>query len=165
MNGRVLVLNQDYQAIAVSSVERAFCLVYLGKAEMVETHPEKKLRSVNASFDFPTVVRLRDYVRVPYRKVSPSRLNIFRRDDFRCAYCGTHKNLTLDHVTPRSQGGKDTWENLVTACQKCNTRKGSRTPEEAGMRMRGRAYRPSYIMYLTKYDSSVDDAWRPYLLY
>lgn len=164
MREKVLVLNQDYQAIGVCSVERAFVLVYLRKAEMVERLAEKVLHSVTREFAFPSIIRLYDYVRVPFRRVSLSRANIFRRDAFQCVYCSSRQHLTLDHVVPRSVGGRDTWENLVTACQSCNTRKGNRTPEEAGMPMNRHPFRPSYIMYLSNFSERVDEAWRPYLM-
>jgi 5-methylcytosine-specific restriction endonuclease McrA len=161
---RVLVLNQDYQAIGVCSVERAFVLVYLEKAEMVQDIPTKSLRSAHRAYRFPSIIRLYEYVRLPYRKVALSRANIFRRDDYQCVYCGARSDLTLDHIVPRSMGGGDTWENLATACQNCNTRKGNRTPEQASMPMRKRIYRPSYIMYLSNYNGTIDDAWNEYLM-
>ena len=136
MKERVLVLNQDFQAVSICTAERAFVLVFLRKAEMVHDMPARVMRSISSQYKFPSIIRLYNYVRVPYRKVSLSRANVFRRDNYTCAYCGTHSDLTIDHINPRSQGGKDTWENLVTACQDCNTRKGNRTPTEARMPMR-----------------------------
>lgn len=164
MKERVLVLNQDYQAISICTAERAFVLVYLRKAEMVKDHDTKHLRSISQVHKFPSIIRLYSYVRVPYRKVALSRANIFRRDGNQCVYCGTGQHLTIDHVKPRSQGGRDTWENLVTACQSCNTQKGSRTPEQAGMQFMRRPFRPSYIMYLSNFSGRVHDTWRPYLM-
>ncbi len=164
MSQNVLVLNQDYQAIAICSVERAFVLVYLRKAELVLSREDRKVRSISRSFPFPSIIRLYRYVHIPYRKVALSRANIFKRDGNQCVYCGTKNDLTVDHVIPRSMGGKDTWENLVTACQTCNTRKGNRTPEMCGMRFLRPPFRPSYIMYLTNFTGSVLDAWRPYLM-
>lgn len=163
MKSKVLVLNQDYQAISVCSAERAFVLLYLKKAELIYDMPGKALRSVSRSFKFPSIIRLYDYVRMPYRHVSLSRANIFRRDNYRCGYCGTTQNLTIDHVMPRSRGGRDTWDNLITACQRCNTEKGNRTPEEAEMPLRYKPFRPSYIMYLSNFTGKIDDNWRPYL--
>jgi 5-methylcytosine-specific restriction endonuclease McrA len=164
MKERVLVLNQDYQAISICTAERAFVLVYLRKAEMVTDFPNRVLRSVSAHHKFPSIIRLYNYVRVPYRRVSLSRTNVFRRDGYQCAYCGTRHDLTIDHIVPRSQGGKDSWENLVTACQDCNTRKGNRTPAEANMKMHRAPFRPSYIMYLSNFTGNVHDDWRPYLM-
>lgn len=164
MKQKVLVLNQDYQALSVCSAERAFVLVYLRKAEMVHSSSKQKMHSITQSYLLPTIIRLYNYVRVPYKKVSLSRANIFRRDDHICQYCGSRYNLTIDHVLPRSKGGKDSWENLVTACQACNARKGDMTPEEAGLKLARQPFRPSYIMYLRDFTGKIEDEWKPYLL-
>lgn len=164
MGSKVLVLNQDYQAISVCSVERAFVLVFLKKAEMVSDAGAYVLRSVAHSFQRPLVIRLMRFVQIPFKKVSLTRQNIFKRDGFRCAYCGSRDDLTLDHLLPRSKGGGDSWHNLVTACQKCNTMKGNRTPEEAEMPLRVKPYRPSFIMYLRDFSGKIHEEWKPFLL-
>lgn len=164
MKQKVLVLNQDYQALSICSAERAFVLVYLRKAELIHASSRQAIHTVTQSYLLPTIIRLFNYVRVPYKKVGLSRGNIFRRDDNRCQYCGIPQNLTLDHVMPRSRGGKDSWENLVTACQACNTRKGDMTPEEADMPLLRKPFRPSYIMYLRDFSGKVEEEWRPFLL-
>jgi 5-methylcytosine-specific restriction endonuclease McrA len=165
MSYRVLVLNQDYQALSICNIERAFLLLFLKKAELVVEDETRELRSVSKSFKFPCVIRLYRYVKMPYQKVTLTRSNIFRRDDNQCVYCGAKNNLTIDHVIPKSQGGKDTWENLVTACQDCNARKGDRTPEASGMELRRKPFRPSYIIFLSRYNNSqAPDSWLPYLM-
>lgn len=164
MAAKVLVLNQDFQAISVCSPERAFVLVLLQKAELVSPRQAKSLRSVGKDFQFPSIIRLFRFVQLPYKKVALSRQNIFKRDSFRCVYCGTRDHLTLDHVIPRSRGGRESWHNLVTACQRCNTIKGDRTPQEADMQMTQEPFRPSFIMYLRDFNGKVQDEWRPYLL-
>jgi 5-methylcytosine-specific restriction endonuclease McrA len=164
MATKVLVLNQDYQAISVCTAERAFILVFLNKAEMICDHKAKVLRSMSATFSYPSIIRLVRYVHLPYKKVALSRQNIFKRDGHKCVYCGSRDNLTMDHVIPRSKGGRDSWHNLVSACQKCNTEKGDRTPEEAGMPMSHKPFRPSFIMYLREFSGKVADDWKPYLL-
>ena len=143
LGGHVLVLNQDYQALAVCSVERAMVLVWLQKAELVADRADRVLHSARAQFPWPTVVRLKRYIRVPYRRVLLTRRNVLRRDGHRCQYCGSAERLTLDHVLPRSRGGKDAWENLVAACTPCNNKKSNRTPEEAGMRLRVVPFHPT----------------------
>ncbi len=161
--GHVLVLNQDYQALSVCSVERALVLVWLRKAEMVEVRDDRALRSVRARFPWPSVVRLKGYVRVPYRRVLLTRRNVLRRDTHRCQYCGATERLTLDHVLPKSRGGPDTWENLVAACVPCNNRKGNKTPDEAGMTLARPPFRPSHVMYMRDFLGQDQDDWKPYL--
>lgn len=161
--GHVLVLNGDYRALSVCSVERAIRLIWLDKVDMVAADAERCLRSANAVHAWPSVVRLREYVRTPYRKVLLTRRNVFRRDEHRCQYCGAMEDLTLDHVVPKSHGGPDTWENLVAACVPCNNRKGGRTPDQAGMPLARPPFRPSHVMYMRDFIGSADDAWKPFL--
>lgn len=159
----VLVLNQNYQAIGICSVERAFVLVLLSKAEMLSDNPQKRLKSIQREFKFPSIIRLQRFVKLPYKRVNLSRHNIFKRDNNQCVYCGTKDALTIDHVVPKSTGGRDSWENLVTACQRCNAKKGSMTLEEAGMDLRHKPFRPSFVMFLSNYSGGVRDDWKPYL--
>jgi 5-methylcytosine-specific restriction endonuclease McrA len=164
MASRVLVLNQDYQAVTVCSAERAFVLVLMNKAEMISEMAAQVLRSVSREFRYPSIIRLNRFVNLPFKRVALSRINIYKRDGNACVYCNSADRLTLDHVLPRSRGGRDSWDNLVTACQRCNTEKGDRTPEEADMKMRHKPFRPSFIMYLRDFHGKVQDEWRPYLL-
>ncbi|HCN06185.1 MAG TPA: HNH endonuclease [Bacteroidetes bacterium] len=139
-------------------------LLFLHKAELVEQRTQMQLRSVHHRFPWPSVIRLSAYLRVPYKQIELSRKNILRRDSFRCQYCGTHQTpLTVDHVIPRSRGGMDTWENLVCACIRCNNRKGSRTPEEATMKLLSVPKRPHHVLFLKHYLGKVDESWRPYM--
>lgn len=163
MSTHVLLLNADYSAMSVCSVERAIVLVLLDKADVVHTHAGRFVRSARLSLPFPSIVRLRSYVRVPYRNIMLTRKNVLRRDRFRCQYCGARERLTIDHVLPRSRAGKDTWENLVTACTSCNSRKGSRTPDEANMDLARKPFRPSHVMFIRDFVGSVEDTWKPYL--
>ena len=163
LGGHVLVLNQDYQALSVCSVERAVGLVFLHKAEMVAARADRALRSTRASYPWPSVVRLKRYVRVPYRKVLLTRRNVIRRDGHACVYCGATERLTIDHVLPKSRGGPDSWENLVAACTPCNNRKGNRTPTEAGLTMQNRPFRPSHVMYMRDLIGNGEEAWKPFL--
>ncbi len=163
MNGHVLLLNADYSAMSVCSVERAIVLVLLEKADMLHARGNRYVRSQRLQVPFPSVVRLRGYVRVPYRQIMLTRKNVLRRDGFRCQYCDARDHLTIDHVLPRSRGGRDVWENLVTACTDCNSRKGNRTPEEAGMALARKPFRPSHVMFIRDYVGRLDDSWKPYL--
>lgn len=163
IRNNVLVLNPDYQAIGVATYDRAFVLVYLGKAEMITDAPERKIHTVSRDFPFPSIIRLYRYAYIPFRKVNLTRQNIFRRDSFSCLYCGSRDELTIDHVVPRSHGGRDSWENLATACRRCNGRKGDMTPEEANMKMRIQPFRPSFVMFLGNFNGNIRDDWKPYL--
>jgi 5-methylcytosine-specific restriction endonuclease McrA len=160
----VLVLNYDYQPIHITTWRRAFVLIYLRKAEIVESHPTQKITTVRATYPWPRIIRLLRYVPVPYRHVPLTRENIFKRDGYRCAYCGSSQHLTIDHVIPRSHGGEDAWENLVTACESCNRRKGNRTPEQAGMRLLRKPHRPHYLLFWLRSAGDIDPAWHPYLM-
>jgi 5-methylcytosine-specific restriction endonuclease McrA len=92
-----------------------------------------------------------------------NRQNIFKRDGQRCQYCGTSEDLTLDHVIPKSRGGQSKWDNLTTACKRCNSRKGDFTPEEANMPLQQKPYKPSFIVFLRDFSGSIADDWQPYL--
>lgn len=163
MNTEVLVLNQDYQPLSICSVQRSVKLVFMDKAELLHDNPKKVLRTVNEEYSYPSVIRLRRYIRIPYSRIALSRRNIMKRDGQLCQYCGIKGDLTLDHVMPRSRGGKDTWENLVTACNTCNVRKGNRTPDEANMPLRIKPYRPIHITFFQNLINGVQENWKPYL--
>jgi hypothetical protein len=160
---KVLILNADYRALTVCSVQKAFILVYLNKAELVAENGSFTLNTIAARFPMPSIIRLFTYVQLPYKGVILSRQNIFKRDGGRCQYCGVAHDLTLDHVMPRSRGGKSTWENLVTACKGCNSKKGDETPEEAGMHLARPPFKPSFLMFLRDFSGHVDENWKPYL--
>jgi len=163
MKSHVLVLNQDFSALTVCSVRRAITLLHLRKADLVEAFPNRAIRSPSVSFPWPSIVRLRFYVRVPYRRIVISRKNILRRDGFRCQYCGQRDNLTVDHVLPKSRGGRHVWQNLVAACITCNNKKGNRTPDEARMSLKREPFRPSYVMFIRDYVGTIEETWKPYL--
>lgn len=163
MNRKVLVLNADFSPISVCTVQRAFLLTYLDKTELVSPANGYKLHSVTQSFPMPAVIRLRKYVNVPYKGVNLTRQNVFKRDAFSCQYCGAVKDLTLDHVTPRSKGGRSSWNNLVTACKRCNTKKGDSSPHEAGVKLKTKPFRPSYIMFLRDFSGFHCEEWGPFL--
>ncbi len=163
MNGHVLVLNQDYQPLSVCGVKKSLMLLCLEKAELLHPLLDRKIHTVNTEYDFPSVIRLRRYARIPFKTIVLTRKNVMKRDGNRCQYCGTHEDLTIDHVIPRSRGGLDTWENLVAACNRCNHKKGNHTPKEAGMPLRREPFRPHHILFLQEFVGTVDDHWRPYL--
>ncbi|MFN2147737.1 MAG: HNH endonuclease [Anaerolineales bacterium] len=164
MNLPVLVLNANYEPLNVCSTRRAINLYLSGKAEML-LNGRGYIYTVRERFPRPSVIRLGYMVKRPYPRVRLSKREIFRRDHFTCQYCGAQtKHLTLDHVVPRHRGGEYSWFNLVTACQKCNLRKGGRTLEDASMTLRHPPFEPRatasylYSSYLEK-----NEAWRPFL--
>ena len=163
LNSNVLVLNQDYQPLSVCNVRKSLMLIFLDKAELLHDYPGRKIRSVRMDFDFPSVIRLRTYARIPFKNIVLTRKNIIKRDSHKCQYCGKSSDLTIDHIIPRSRGGKDTWENLVAACDRCNHKKGNRTPKEANMPLLRDPFRPNHIIFLREYMGRIQDPWKPYL--
>ncbi|MCF8139903.1 HNH endonuclease [Cyanobium sp. Maggiore-St4-Cus] len=138
--GHVLVLNASYEPLNITTWRRAVVMVLKGKAEGLEHDPVRRIREDTL---LPTVIRLRHFVRVPYKPLPLTRRNLFHRDGHRCQYCGASaQQLSVDHVVPRSRGGLDTWENVTTACLPCNVRKGNRTPREAAMPLLRPPHRP-----------------------
>ncbi|PIU45311.1 MAG: HNH endonuclease [Ignavibacteriales bacterium CG07_land_8_20_14_0_80_59_12] len=164
MNIKVLVLNQNYEPMSVCNVKKAVILLYLGKAELVESKNGKALHSVSSTMPCPSIVRLSVFIHAPFKRVVLTRKNILRRDAYRCQYCGgTGLPLTVDHVIPKAQCGEDAWENLVSACLRCNNKKGDRTPEEARMPLLRRPRRPSHVTFIRHFVGQVDEGWKPYL--
>ena len=142
LESRVLVLNQNYEPMSVCSARRAVVLLYLQKAEVIEKN-HQQVHSVNMTMDLPSIVRLSRYINVPRKRILLNRKNVIKRDGHQCQYCGTHDGpVTVDHLIPRDRGGQDTWENLVCACMKCNTKKRNRTPREAGMKLLRKPRKP-----------------------
>jgi len=156
MMDKVLVLNSDYTPLNVTSIRRGFILVIKGKAEVLRQDAENIVTSIG-EFVRPLIIRLLSYVRFKSKPVKLNRKRIFKRDNNECVYCGSKRNLTIDHIMPRSRGGKNTWSNLVTCCSNCNLRKGNRTPEEAGMRMNYKAYEPTIFSSIISVD--VEELW------
>jgi 5-methylcytosine-specific restriction endonuclease McrA len=137
LNRLVLVLNGSYEAVNVCPARRAMTLLFKGAA-VVEEVSKYTLHTDKLDIPVPSVIRLVRYRRIPRLNRSVSRKGIMLRDHCTCQYCGStllSRNLTMDHVTPKSRGGLSTWENLVAACFPCNNKKGDRTPAEAGMKL------------------------------
>ncbi len=134
---RVLLLNSTYEPLTALPIRRAVVMVLCGKADVVHEDPGGPvIHSSSRVFTVPSVIRLRSYVRVPYRaRVPMTRAALMHRDRFRCAYCGA-KADTVDHVVPRSRGGEHSWENCVAACSTCNHRKADKLLTELGWTLR-----------------------------
>lgn len=194
LESSVLILNRAYAAIHAVSARRAFCLLCKGVAEVVSIEDghymtynfsdwceiselrlslneydetEEWVCSVNFRVQVPRIIRLLTYDRVPRNMVKFSRRNVFLRDEHRCQYCRKHfgtQQLSLDHVLPRSRGGGMTWDNIVCACLKCNVRKGGRTPQEAGMQLFRKPFRPQRSPFLSHQLQTEKYAeWQPFL--
>ena len=192
LDANVLVLNKHYLAVRVTSARRAFGMVYRSVAEIVSCEDDQYLsydfdswrdlsefrakhererhewvRCVRFEIAVPRIIRLLFYDRLPRQTVKFNRRNIYARDRNRCQYCGGKfptSELSLDHVTPRSLGGKTTWENVVCACVACNVRKGGRPPRRAGMRLIAAPVKPrrSPVIQL-RLTSEKYASWRQFL--
>ena len=163
---KVLVLNMDYSPINITTLQRGFKLVFSGKAEIV-THEECcPIVTHKRVFRRPTVIRLLRYITIPFRKVNLNRQNIFKRDDHKCVYCGSRENLTIDHVIPRSKGGRNTWENMVTCCGSCNVKKGDIDVDlflsKSGLTMSHQPFRPTYLYFVEKINK-VNNDWKQFV--
>ena len=153
---RVLVLNSDYTPLNVTDLRRGFILVSKGKAEIVKEDVKKIVTTVG-EFVRPLIIRLVNYVRFRRGSIKVGRQRIFKRDKYECGYCGSKKNLTIDHIVPRSKGGDNSWNNLITCCNRCNNEKDNKTPEEAGMKLRFQPYEPTIFSAVISED--VENIW------
>lgn len=192
LDAKVLVLNKLYMAVRVVSARRAFVLLCKQLAEVIHVEDGKYLtydfeswrdvaavqrelererhdwvRTVRFEIAVPRIIRLLGYDRLPRQDVKLNRRNLFARDRNQCQYCGRHfptADLSIDHITPKAQGGGDTWENLVCACLACNARKGGRTPEQAGVRLVRPARRPRRNPLITlRLGSAKYQSWKTFL--
>lgn len=150
------MLNVGYQPLSFVSVKRAIILVLKERAEIVEEHVEKRLRTIDKDYPYPMVIRLVKYVQIPrrIRGIVTNRV-LFARDNYTCQYCNRcqselrkYEKLTREHVKPVSRGGKTTWDNVTTACSTCNTRKGNKLPMEVKMYPKTTPFEPRYIAFV-----------------
>jgi 5-methylcytosine-specific restriction endonuclease McrA len=168
----ILLLNADFRPIRILSLKRALSLLLKDRVDVVDTVPDKLLRSPSTSMAYPSVLRLRHYVQVPDRKATWSRRAVFSRDLYTCQYCGeklSRDDATLDHIIPveacRAQGIKaSTFGNSCCSCRTCNTRKANRTMRNAGMRFWNRDFEPKTprVSYLV-FSGEVPESWKVYL--
>ena len=165
LNSAVLVLNRNYQPVHVTSVKRAFSLLYAGLARAIDSQyrlhdfeswsalssaNHDAISTISRSIRVPRVVVLTAFEHLPKGRVRFSRLNIYARDHDTCQYCAAHlprSQLNLDHVIPRTLGGKTAWENIVCSCIECNLKKGGRTPDQARMKLIRPAVRPRWTPF------------------
>jgi 5-methylcytosine-specific restriction endonuclease McrA len=166
---KTLLLNAGFEPLRVVSWQRAFSLIFQGKVEILEEYGAK-IHTVSEEFKVPAVIRMRRWVNL--KKHAPvirfSRANVYARDDYRCQYCYvcfSEKDLTLDHVHPVVHGGKKTWDNIVTACIRCNQKKGHRSVEEVGFIIFKQPRRPHWLPGILRSLRAKEEqeAWAPYL--
>jgi 5-methylcytosine-specific restriction endonuclease McrA len=141
-----LVLNADYTPLSYYPLslwpwQNAIKAVFLDRVDIVEEY-DREVHSASFAMKLPSVIALKQYVK-PSQYPAFTRFNLFLRDSFTCQYCGSPKDLTFDHVVPRAQGGRTTWENVATACSPCNLKKGGRTPKQAHMNLHIAPIRPT----------------------
>lgn len=166
-----LVLSASYEPVQRISWQRAVTLMFSGKVEVVEEYEDRTVRSVTFEIRMPSVVRFLRRLRFRHRKPRFTRDNLLSRDGHRCQYCArgvSRAEATYDHVLPRAQGGRTTWENVVIACVRCNQKKGGRTPEQAGMKLLSVPKRPHHlpdpIRVTLAYQKGMPPSWRAWLL-
>lgn len=156
---KVLVLNSDFTPINVTSLVRGFILVDKGKAEVLKSANNPIISGDNI-YVRPLIIRLLTYVRFRVRPLKINRHRIFKRDNYICSYCGTSKNLTIDHILPKSRGGGNTWLNLTTCCKSCNRIKDNKTPEEANMKLINKPFQPS--LFSEVINPSISEVWKEF---
>jgi len=161
---RTLVLDRSYQPHRVVSWQRAVSMLFQDKIEVLEEYDED-IRSVSICIKMPAVVRLLHRVNGRKRAVKFSRINVATRDNFSCQYCGDRlplRKLTYDHVIPRAQGGKTSWGNIVMSCYDCNSKKGNKTPKQAGLNLRKDPVKPSslpVIVFRIDPQATIPEQW------
>lgn len=182
LNSHTLVLNRNYQPVHVTSVRRALTLLYMGVAKAIDeqyrlyefadwtqlaAQERDCIHTTSMKIRVPRVLVLSAYEHLPKGRVRFSRLNIYARDEDTCQYCAKtlpRSELNLDHVIPRSQGGKTTWENVVCSCVPCNLSKGGRTPEQARMKLLRKPARPRWTpLFRGAHKKITYREWLPFL--
>ncbi len=163
---RVLVLNASYEPLSLIPVRRAVVLLMQSKAEMLDCAQRLAIRSVGQRWPLPLIIRLSYFVFVPSRSSPPTRNAVMLRDGHRCGYCGQasgRSSMTIDHVVPRCQGGDHSWSNLITACQRCNQRKGHHSPDQANMTLRWQPSQPSYVSLILLRNPVAAERYRSFM--
>jgi len=165
MTAQTLLLTPWYSPHKVICWQTAICLLFLGKVEVVDEYDEV-VASPSMSMRVPAVVRLKRNIGSIKRGVKFSKINVLTRDGFKCQYCGKKgsiEELNYDHVVPRSHGGKTVWENIVTACYGCNSRKADRTPEQAGMTLLSTPHKPKTLPMAVPVIRVVHPIWQSWV--
>jgi 5-methylcytosine-specific restriction endonuclease McrA len=164
---RALLLNSSYEPMRIVSWQKALVLWFQGKVEILDYHPVFA-RSMRASFQIPSVLRLKSYVRPKNNGIRFCRENVYLRDNYTCQYCGIRfpsRLLTLDHVVPASHNGRKSWDNVVAACRDCNQRKANRTPDRANMPLLSTPVIPTWLpsVEFELISESIPNSWLQYI--
>lgn len=163
VNTPVLLLNSTYEPLNVINIKRAFRLLTASKAELLEAG-EGYIHLITSKKPAPSVVRMRYHIKRPIYRVKFTKQAILSRDRFRCAYCGTRtKELTIDHVIPKTKGGQTKWENVVSCCKSCNAQKGDKTPAEVGLKLLFKPKEPRFLPHLRMVTAVYKKSWDKYL--
>jgi len=163
----VLFLDAQWRPLRVEPWQRAVADFMLGKVEVIEYSKDRMIQGIGRQHPMPIVVRVLRHFKRDRIRIKFSRINIYARDRFTCQYCGGRfmtEELNFDHVIPRSRGGRTTWENIVTACIPCNSTKGDRTLEQAGLKLLSKPRKPAYLPAITVRlaGGHIPDEWKPY---
>jgi 5-methylcytosine-specific restriction endonuclease McrA len=160
----VLVLNANFEPLNICAMRRAIGLIHLQKASLVE-NGRGVIKTIDQTYPRPSVIRLQRMVKRPRAEVKLTRREVFRRDKYTCQYCGVkNTDLTIDHILPRHLGGKQSWENIVTACAACNHKKGGRTLDKSGMRLRNSpSAPPNSALYIYHHYLTENQSWEEFL--
>lgn len=150
--------------LSIIEAERAFVLWYKDRVHIEKNYENKFFNTVKRKYPIPSIVRIKEYVYYRYDNVSFTKSNIFKRDNYKCQYCGSTKNLTIDHVIPTSKGGDHKWNNVITACKKCNQEKSDLVEPDIPDKFKKDLglYRP-HAFLMMKRVGHIPDEWKPYL--
>ena len=164
-NVKTLKLDSSYRPLEIIDALEALVMCFVGKAIAVETYT-REIRSASAVFKLPAVIVLNRIVKFRFNGLMPNRANILWRDGNKCQYCAHNfpvSELTLDHVIPKSRGGRNTWDNLVVACKKCNQKKGAKIPRESGMYPLRKPSKPRLSVLRAVPEKQISNLWKDYL--
>lgn len=163
---KTLKLDASFRPVEIIDAVEGLVLCLIGKAAAVETYTDEVINTVTEKFELPSVIALKRIVKFRFTTVTCKRANVIWRDENQCQYCANYfpsDKLTIDHVMPSSRGGKNTWLNLVTACKKCNQKKGDKTPDEAGMSLVRPPFKPKTSVLRTVKKNQINPIWKNYL--
>ena len=163
LSKKVLLLNSSYEPMTIVNGKKAILMILSKKVDSIEK-TEYFINSCRLRFILPSVIKLKSYIYIKTKRIPLTRKNIIQRDNYICQYCGKYsKDITIDHIIPKVKKGKDSWENLVSACINCNLKKGNKLISQINMKLLRKPCKPSYIYQLQKHVNKTNHSWKPYL--